>query len=232
MGIHRIPDHTEVLRRPSIGMFLSEFDHCSGEVFRGGLTSLETDGSVILVVGDVADSSFAYMSSQLFGDPALDRIPFVGSPDSEPDFEKRLADAGFDLEDGLKYYPLGVTDADCETVCTRLNQLLWFNANPDDVEPGMIRVGLGITTLVDTTDPDTLVETIAAIRDLSKTFNAMVHLIYRESLDDLLETLKGDQLNTALDLIVRLREAGDGNPEQQWVLLEQQCTSEWIDPSL
>ena len=212
-------------------MFLSEFDHCSGEDFRDGLTSLETDGSVILVVGDVADSSFAHMSSQLFGDPALSRIPFVGSPDSEPDFEKRLADAGFDLEDGLEYYPLGVTDADCETVRTRLNQLPWFNANPDDVEPGMIRVGLEITTLVETTDSENLVETIGALRDLSKEFNAMVHLIYRESLDVFLKTLEDGRLESTLDLIVRLRDTGGVKTEQKWVLLEQKCTSEWIDPS-
>lgn len=212
-------------------MFLSEFDHCSGAEFRDGLTSLETDGSVILVVGDVADSSYAHMSSQLFGDPALDRIPFVGSPDSEPDFEKRLADAGFDLEGGGEYYPLGLTDADCETVRTRLHQLLWLHANPDDVEPGMIRVGLEITALVETADPDTLVDTIVAIRDLSKEFHAMIHLIYRDSLEELIGRLDQGQLNTALDLIVRLRDGATENPEQQWVLLEQGCTSDWVDPS-
>jgi hypothetical protein len=212
-------------------MFVSEYDPCSRDEFRKGLTTLEKEGSVLLVTGDVADDGFEHMSAQFFGDPALDRIPFIGSPDAEPDFDHRLADAGYEPDNATDYYSLGLTDPDCETVRNRLNRSLWLHSSPDDVEPGTIRVGLELTSLLETANPDTVVETLAGIRDLSKEFHAMIHLIYRDSLETLLQTLDDGELDTALDLIVLFRESDSENPEQQWVLLEQECTSDWIDPS-
>jgi len=212
-------------------MFTSEFAPCSSDEFREGLTTLETEGSVILVTGAVEDDSFDHMSAQLFGDPALERIPFIGSPDSEPDFDNRLTDAGYEPDNAMDYHSLGLTDPDCETVRNRLSRSLWLNSSPEDVEPGTIRVGLELTSLLETADPDVLIKALTAIRELSKEFHAMIHLLYRDSLETLLERLDQGQLNTALDLIVRLRDGGSENPEQRWVLLEQECTSDWIDPS-
>jgi len=212
-------------------MLLNDFDPCSQDEFRSGLTSLETDGSTILVVGAVDDSSFAHMSSQLFGDPALGRTPFVGSPDAEPAFAERLADAGFDPADDMSHHTLGLVDPNLETVRNRLSRALWLNASPNNADPGTIRVGIEITSLLERTDPDTVVETLTTIRDLSKEFHAMTHLLYRNSLETLLDRFDTGQLETAFDIIVRLRDTGEGNPEQQWVLLEQNCTSDWIDPS-
>jgi hypothetical protein len=212
-------------------MFVSDFDPCSRDEFQDGLTTLETAGSVILVVGNVEDSAFSYMSAQFFGDPALDRIPFVGSPDPEPEFDERLADAGFDPDARVNHHVLSVTEPDPETVHNRLSRALWLHSGPDDVDPGALRVGLEITSLIETNDPDSLLEPLSAIRDLSKQFRTMTHLVYRDSLESLLETLDQDQLSSPLDIIVRLRDGDSENPEQQWVLLEQECTSDWIDPS-
>lgn len=212
-------------------MFTSEFAPCSRDEFRTALTTLEKEGSVILVTGAVEDTSFDHMSAQLFGEPALDRIPFIGSPDAEPAFHDRLTDAGFEPGPAVDYHSLELTDPDWDAVRNRLSRSLWLHSSPGDVDPGTIRVGLELTSLLEAADSDALGEALPAIRDLSKDFHAMIHLIYRDSLEALLSGLDEAQLDTALDLVVRLRDGGSENPEQQWVLLEQECTSEWIDPS-
>lgn len=214
-------------------MFLTEFDSCSADEFQEALFALEKEGNVTLLTGQVLPAGFTLVSAQFLGDPAFERIAFVGTPDPDRAFTERLERAGFDPEERERVHTVKLDSQDCSTVPDQLARAVRSQFSQGDVDPVAIRIGLEFTPYFETADLNTLIETIAEVRDLSKEYHATTHLLYRDSLNSLCDLIgdDGSQLRPALDIIVRLREGRGEQPEQQWSLLNQECTTDWVIPS-